>query len=130
MVHLAGQYADAGEARRAALNTAFEALMAQNSAFNPAYESLFALGILFFSVVMLKGVFPRWMAYIGIANLPAAILALALWPVLGVNYFWWWVLFIVWFGGIGWRLYQLGSSPHSERNEELDQRSLQGDVGP
>ncbi len=89
---------------------AAEALMAQNNAFNPLYESVFAIGILIISLPMLKGVFHKSVAYVGMANAPAAIIALALWPILGVGYFWWWGLFVIWFTAVGLKLLQLGKS--------------------
>ena len=94
--------------RAISLVTAAEALVAQNGAFNPLYESAFALSVLITSLVMLKGEFPKWVGYLGIANFPAAIVAMSLWPILGVGYFWWWTLFVVWFAAVGWRLYRLG----------------------
>ena len=108
LVHLAYQYPAADQGRRAVLAAAAEALLAQNNAFNPLYESAFAAGILLVSIVMLKGVFPRWVAYVGIANLPACLVAFTLWPVIGIGYFWWWVLFLVWFIALGVRLIALG----------------------
>lgn len=89
---------------------AAEALMAQNNAFNPLYESVFAIGILIISLPMLKGVFHKTVAYLGLANAPAAIIALMLWPVLGVGYFWWWIFFVIWFTAVGLKLLQLGKS--------------------
>jgi len=83
-------------------------LLAQNNAFNPVYESLFAAGILILSLVMLKGVFPRWVAYLGIATFPACIAAMSLWPLVGLNYFWWWAFFTVWFVAVGLKLLRLG----------------------
>jgi hypothetical protein len=110
LVHLAYQYPAADPGRRAVLATAAEALLAQNNAFNPLYEAAFAAGILLISIVMLRGVFPRWVAYVGMANLPACLLAFTLWPLIGIGYFWWWVLFVVWFTALGVRLMALGRS--------------------
>jgi hypothetical protein len=115
LVHLAYQYPAADQARRAVLATAAEALLAQNNAFNPLYESAFAAGILLVSIVMLKGVFPRWVAYVGLANLPACLVALTLWPLIGIGYFWWWVLFVVWFTALGARLIALGRNTAPRR---------------
>ena len=108
LVHLAYQYPAADQAQRGVLTTAADALLAQNNAFNPLYESAFAAGILFISIVMLKGVFPRWVAYVGLANLPACLVAFTLWPLIGIGYFWWWALFVVWFTALGVRLTALG----------------------
>jgi len=108
LVHLSNQYVASTAAQQPGIVIAAEALLAQNNAFNPLYESVFAVSVLIISDVMLKGVFPRWVASVGIANAPAAIIALSLWPILGVSYFWWWALFVVWFLAVGFRLYQLG----------------------
>jgi hypothetical protein len=108
LVHLSGQYGAAGgEAQRGVLATAAEALLAQNNAFNPIYESLFAAGILIFSLAMLKGVFSRVVAYLGIVTFPVALVAMALWPLIGMGYFWWWLFFAVWFAAVGWKLLRL-----------------------
>lgn len=110
LVYLSEQYATATGAQRTALATAAEALLAQNNAFNPLYESLFGIGILLFSVVMLKGLFAKWVAYLGMVTCVAAFVGLALWPIIGIGYFWWWLFFLVWFLAIGWELYRLGGS--------------------
>jgi hypothetical protein len=116
LVHLAYQYPTADQARRAVLATAAEALLAQNNAFNPLYEAAFAAGILLISFVMLRGVFPKWVAYVGIAKLPACLIAFTLWPLIGIGYFWWWVLFVVWFTAVGVRLLNLGSQGQPGRS--------------
>ena len=108
LTYLSEQYAAAPEAQRAVFVTAAEALIAQNNAFNPLYESLFAVGILLFSIAMLKGLFAKWVAYLGMVTCVAAFVGLALWPVIGIGYFWWWLFFIVWFLAVGWKLYGLG----------------------
>lgn len=113
-VYLSDQFAAAGEARRAALGTAAEALIAQNSAFNPAYESVFAASILLLSLAMLRSAFHPALAYLGMATAIAAVVGLSLWGVLGVAYFWWWLLFFAWFALVGWKMTTLGSArpPH------------------
>jgi len=115
LVHLAYQYPAADQARRAILATAAEALLAQNNAFNPLYEAAFAAGILLISIVMLRGLFPRWVAYVGMANLPACLIAFTLWPLIGIGYFWWWILFLVWLAALGVRLIALGRSTGPRR---------------
>jgi hypothetical protein len=47
---------------------------------------------------------------VGIATCIVAFIGLALWPVVGVGYFWWWLLFFIWFLAVGWKLYRLGST--------------------
>jgi hypothetical protein len=108
LVHLSDQYVAAEEARRAALAAGAEGVVAVLDAYSPLYEGTFAISILILSRVMLRGVFPRGVAYAGLATAAAAAVALSLWPILGMGYFWWWLLFVVWFCGAGWRLYGLG----------------------
>jgi hypothetical protein len=107
-IYLSDKFATAPIDQRAALGTAADSLMAINNAFNPLYEALFGVSILFFSLAMLKGVFHKSVAYLGMATCAAAFIALALWPVLNVDYLWWWVFFVIWFAIAGWKLYQLG----------------------
>jgi len=107
-IYLSDKFVMAAADQQALLGAAADSLMAINNAFNPLYESLFGISILIFSLVMLKGVFHKSLAYLGIATCIAALTGLALWPVLNVGYFWWWVFFFVWFTAVGWKLYQLG----------------------
>ncbi len=108
--YLSDQYAAATGERETIIIAAAEALLAQNNAFNPLYESVFAVGILLISLVMLKGVYHKSAAYIGISIAPAAVIALSLWSVIGINYFWWWILFIIWFTMVGLKLLRLGKN--------------------
>lgn len=108
LAYLAEQYAEAAPSRQAELAIAADALIAQNSGFNPVYEALMGVGILFFALVMLKGVFPRWMAYLGFATFVASIVGVSLYPVIGLAYFFWWAFFVIWFPAVGWKLWQLG----------------------
>lgn len=110
LVHMGGQYMAATPAQQTAFATAAEALIAQNNAFNPIYEGVFAISILIISLVMLKGVFHKIVAYLGIATCAAAYIGLALWPLVGVAYFWWWFFFVIWFIAVGWKLYRLGNA--------------------
>ncbi len=108
LVYLSDQYVAATATQRVVFATAAESLIAQNNAFNPLYESVFGVSILILSLVMLKGVFHKSVAYLGMATCVAAFIGLALWPIVGVNYFWWWLLFMIWFIAAGWKLYRLG----------------------
>lgn len=108
LVYLSNQYAAATDAQQKVLATAAEALIAQNNAFNPIYENLFAAGILIISLVMLKGVFHKSVAYLGIATFAAAIIAMALFSIIGLAYLWWWVVSTIWLIAAGWKLYRLG----------------------
>jgi hypothetical protein len=107
-IYLSDKFAAASAEQQILLGAAADGLMAINNAFNPLYEPLMGVGILFFSFAMLKGVFPKSTGYLGIATCIVCFIAVALWPVLNVNYFWWWSLFVVWFIAVGWKLYQLG----------------------
>jgi hypothetical protein len=107
-IYLSDKFVAAPIDQQVMLGTAAESLIAINNAFNPLYESLFGVSILIFSFVMLKGVFHKSVAYLGIASCIAAFIGLALWPIVGVNYFWWWLLFVIWFIAVGWKLYRLG----------------------
>jgi len=119
LVYLSDQYVAATDTQRVVFATAAESLIAMNNAFNPLYESLFGISILILSLVMLKGLFHKSVAYLGIATCVAAFIALALWPIVGVAYFWWWLLFVIWFIAVGWKLYSLGSNSLPEANASL-----------
>ncbi len=107
LVYLSDQYVAATTAeQRIALATAAEGLVAQNNAFGPS-ETVFTLGILIISIVMLKGVFHKGVAYLGMLTFAAAIIGEALEPILGIGYFWWWLLFMIWFIAVSWKLYRL-----------------------
>ena len=110
LIDLSDKYAAAPASDASAIATAAMPLIAQNNAFNPMYESLFAVGILFLSVAMLRGIFHRAVAYLGIATAISAFLALSLFGVIGVSYFWWWLLFAFWFIAAGWKLIRLGTA--------------------
>jgi len=108
LVYMSDQYVLATDTQRIALATASESLLAQNTVFNPFYDIVFVVSILIISVVMLKGVFHKSVAYLGIATTAAAIICVALWPILEIAYFWWWFVFMIWFIAVGWKLYKLG----------------------
>lgn len=96
------------EAKQRSFEIAAESLLAINNAFNPLYESVFAISILFLSLAMLKSFFGKKLAIVGFFTTASAFVALALWPIVGIGYFWWWVFFIIWFTFIGLKLYQAG----------------------
>jgi hypothetical protein len=108
--YMSDMYLTAGPAQQAELVVSIEVLIAQINQFNPLYEGVFAISILIVSLVMLKGVFHKVAAYLGIATFVAAFIGLALWPVIGVSYFSWWLIFMIWFSAVGWKLYRLGSA--------------------
>lgn len=104
---IASAYQGADEMQRRSFEAAAEALLAINNAFNPLYESVFAISILFLSLAMLKGVFDRKVAYLGILTTLSAWTALLLFPIVGIGYFWWWLLFMIWFIAVGWKLIKI-----------------------
>lgn len=108
LAFLSNQYMTAPAAEQNTYAVAAEALIAMNNGFNPFYESFFAVSILLISIPMLKGAFSKFVAYLGIATPVVCIVAMSLWPIIGIGYFFWWLLFMVWFALVGWRLIQLG----------------------
>jgi hypothetical protein len=108
LVYLSDQFmAVADPGRRAAFATAAEALIAQNRT-TVIVGPLEALGLLIVSVVMLKGVFPRAVAYLGVATGVLGISAEALRMVFEGFYGIYGLLLPVWMGAVGWNLYRLG----------------------
>ena len=114
LILLSDQYAAAtAEAQRLAFATAAEGLIAATNAANIAGIML-EVGILIISLVMLRGVFPRWVAYLGIVTGVVGILSEALRPVIGFAYIVFFVLEVIWLIAVGWRLYRLGSRASPE----------------
>jgi hypothetical protein len=73
---------------------------------------LYALGILLLSIAMLRGVFPRVVAYLGILTGVVGMICESLRPVIGPWYALYEILFI-WVAAVGWRLYRVGASRSS-----------------
>jgi hypothetical protein len=108
LVYLSDQYVSAtSDAQRAALVAAAETCIAQNT-IPTAVGILEPIGILIFTLIMLKGVFHRSVAYLGIVTGALGIFSEALRPVLGLGYIVYGLLLFVWFIAIGWELYRLG----------------------
>lgn len=93
--------------RRAALTTAAEGLMAVSNAVNAA-GILTALGILLISLPMLRGVFPRRVAWLGIVTGAAGIVFEALRDMIGSLYLIYGLLLPLWFLAVGWGLARVG----------------------
>jgi hypothetical protein len=109
LVYLSDQYAKATTAeQRGALAAAAEGFLAQNAIPTPA-GILTPVGILILSVVMLRGVFHRGVAYLGIATGALGTVSESLRPVLGPGYLGYGLLLPVWFLAVGWKLYRLGA---------------------
>jgi hypothetical protein len=115
------------QAERLALATAAESLNAQNSIAAHSIETLCALGITVLSIVMLRGVFPKVSAYLGLATFPLAVLGEAFAPILGqalLGYLWW-AFFLIWLIVVGWTLLRLGSKgTEAKRTESTFRRWL------
>jgi len=110
LLYLSDHYVAATTAaQRAAEATAAEGLIAVSNAVNAA-GILTALGILILSLVMLKGVFPKGVAYLGIVTGALGIASEALRDMIGPGYFVYGLLLPLWFLAVGWKLYRLGSS--------------------
>lgn len=108
LLYLSDQYAAANDAQRVILATAAEALMAASNTVNPA-GILTALGMLIVSLVMLKGVFPRGTAYLGIATGAIGIVSETFRNIIGSGYYLYGLLLPAWFLVVGWALYRLGT---------------------
>jgi hypothetical protein len=71
---------------------------------------LTALGILILSLVMLRDVFRKGVAVIGILTGAIGIFSEALRDVIGPGYFAYGLLLPVWFLAVGWTLFRLGAN--------------------
>jgi hypothetical protein len=107
MLYLSDQYTAAGAERRQQLAAAAEAVTAPLDSYNPLYETVFAAGVLILSLLMLRGAFPNWIAYLGIAAAGSELIGVSLLSLIGMGYFWWWLIFGAWFVGVGWRLWRM-----------------------
>ena len=111
LILLSDQYtAAAGDAQRLALATSAESLIATTNAVNPVGIML-EFGILIMGVVMLRGVFPKWVAYLGMVTGVVGIFSEALRPMIGFGYVVFFLLELIWLVAVGWRLHRLTSGP-------------------
>ena len=107
LLYLSDQYVAAtAAAQRATFATAAEGLIAVSNAVNGA-GILTAIGILIISLVMLKGVFHKSVAYLGIVTGALGIVSEALRPLIGPGYYVYSLLLPAWFFVVGWKLYRL-----------------------
>jgi Domain of unknown function (DUF4386) len=107
LVYLSDQYAATSDlGQRASLAAAAEGLIAINRT-PTAVGILTTVGMLIVSLVMLRGVFDRWVAYLGIATGLLGVGSEALRPVIEGGYAVYGVLLLVWIGAVGWRLSRL-----------------------
>ena len=110
--------ASADAAHRIAIAASADSLITQINAVSVG-GVLYALGILLLSLAMLRGVFPRLVAYLGILTGAVGIGCESLRPVIGSWYGLYGIL-LLWVAAVGWRLYQLGAS----RSPVLETKSL------
>lgn len=105
---VADRYAEATDpGYRAALVGGAEALVAQNAAYGTS-DGIFALSIGLISWAMRRSVFDRVTVAAGFLAALLGIVMAFFKPWLGIHYLWWWAFQVIWFLGIGWRLYRLG----------------------
>jgi hypothetical protein len=108
LVILSSQYMEATSAiQKAAFAAAAESLMAMANSVS-ASGILFSVGILIISLVMLRGVFHRAIAYLGVATGTIAVFSEAFRPVIGIGYIVFFILEVVWLIAVGWKLFRLG----------------------
>jgi hypothetical protein len=104
LVYLSGQYAAAAtDVQRLALSTAAEGFIATANAVS-SVGVLTALGILLLSVLMLRGVFGKSAAILGIVTGAVGIVSEALRPQIGFAYSLYGLLLLAWFAVVGWKL--------------------------
>jgi hypothetical protein len=108
LVSLSDRYrAATTEAQRETFAAAAEGLIAQND-IPSAPGILTASAILVLSLVMLRGVFHKGVAYLGIATGALGLISEGLRPLLGLGYIGYGLLLPTWFSAVGWKLYRLG----------------------
>jgi hypothetical protein len=114
LVYLSDHYVAATTvAQRTVFATAADSLIAQNNIVSVG-GILFAVGVLVISLAMLKGVFHKSIAYLGIVTGVVGIICEAFRPILGPGYSLYLIL-LIWLVAVGWKLYRLGSSNSMSR---------------
>ncbi|MGN6696985.1 MAG: hypothetical protein ACTHMR_02415 [Thermomicrobiales bacterium] len=120
LVYLSDHYAAAGDAaQRAAYAAAAEAFIAQN-VIPTAVGILEPAGILILALLMLRGVFGRGLAVLGIVTGAVGVVAEALRPVLGLAYIVYGLLLFAWFIASGWALVRLAGAADARRPDGRD----------
>ena len=108
LIILSNQYTEATTAiQKAAYAAAAESLVAMANAVS-ASGILFSIGILVISLAMLRGVFNRGVAYLGVATGTIAVFSEIFRPVIGAGYIVFFILEVIWFIAVGWKLFRLG----------------------
>ncbi len=107
LIYLSDRYIATGDsAQRAAFAAAAEVFVAQNI-IPTAVGILEPVSILILALVMLRGIFHRGVAYLGIATGAIGVFSEALRPMLGLGYLVYGLLLFAWFIAIGWSLFRL-----------------------
>jgi hypothetical protein len=110
MIRLSEEYANATtDAGRAAFVAGAELLIALIDA-QAAIGVLQTLSILLISVLMLRGVFARSLAWLGVATGAIGIASEVLRPLLGAAYAIYGVLIMIWLIWLAWALWKLGAT--------------------
>lgn len=120
LVYLSDHYVAAATVeQRAAFATAAEGLVAQSNAVNAA-GILAAIGILIISLVMLKGVFRKGVAYLGMVTGAVGIVSEVLRDLIGPGYYVYGLLLPIWFIAVGWGLFRLAGASSSAQSSIAD----------
>lgn len=110
LVQLSDEYAAAvTSAGRASIAATADGLLAQINTVSLG-GVLYAVGVLVISVAMLRGVFYRGVAYLGILTGVIGIVCESLRPVMGTWYGIYGVM-LIWLLAVGWKLLRLGRAP-------------------
>jgi hypothetical protein len=125
LVDLADRYANAASpGQRTGLAAVAEGFLAENN--TPSIVGvLTTVGILLISLVMTRGVFPRWVAYLGIGTGAVGVVSEALRPMLGAAYSIYGIALLAWFLAVGTALLRLGRPvrvPRADQAEALSHR--------
>jgi hypothetical protein len=105
LVYLSYEYTAATDAQHATFASAAESLLAQNNSVSVG-GVLFAVSVLVISIVMLEGVFSKWVAWLGIASGGVGIICESLRPMIGAAFSLYSVV-LIWLIAVGWKLYRL-----------------------
>jgi hypothetical protein len=117
MVVLSDRYAEAGsDAERAAFVAGAETLIALNDLPAVVLGVVQAFGILLLSALMTRGVFPKGLAWLGVATGLVGIVAEALRPMIGWAYAIYGLALFVWLIWVGLALWRLGTGDRDPVN--------------
>jgi hypothetical protein len=107
LLHISDRYADAvSDAERSVFLGAAETMIAYNDA--PAFLGVLqTIGILLMSLVMLRGVFSKGLAWLGVLAGGIGVASEALRPWMGWGYAIYGLLLFVWLGWVAWELWTL-----------------------